>query len=362
LTGWTAAVDLGSVAAKLLLTDGTERVRHSVDTLIGGSRLTSLGEAASEPLEAQGLARLAEALGQFRALADRHQADAIRAVTTAPGRRSDNAAALTALVQRHLGVPLEVLDGETEARLAFLGAVSDPLLVSGWPGSVAAGDEQAGSARVVTIDIGGGSTGFAAGRRAASNPHGPGPAATAAADPGGPRDDDEDRFGDGGRQHVFSLPLGGRSVAAAYFQADPPRPEELSAALSVIGLHVDDLRREAPELVADLDQVVVLGLGAVTTVAAIEVGLAEDPLCGRGDGPLHGLVLSRASVEDVFRTVATERRQDRAFNPGLPPTRVDDIVGVAAVLVEIMRQLGLERLLVSQRGLLDGVLLSGERL
>jgi exopolyphosphatase/guanosine-5'-triphosphate,3'-diphosphate pyrophosphatase len=65
--------------------------------------------------------------------------------------------------------------------------------------------------------------------------------------------------------------------------------------------------------------------------------------------------LSRQAVEEVFRTLATERRSDRAHNPGLPPARVDEIVGATVVLVEIMRRLGLEQVVVSQRGLLDGV-------
>ncbi len=117
------------------------------------------------------------------------------------------------------------------------------------------------------------------------------------------------------------------------------------------------MRREAPDLLADLDSAVVVGLGAVVTLAAIEVGLADgDPNTGSGDGPLHGFVLTREAAEDVFRTIATESRADRRHNPGLPPTRVDEIVGAGAVLVETMRQLGLPRLVVSQRGLLDGLL------
>jgi exopolyphosphatase/pppGpp-phosphohydrolase len=130
----------------------------------------------------------------------------------------------------------------------------------------------------------------------------------------------------------------------------------LSAALSVVELHLDDVRREHPELVAALGSATVLGLGAVDTIAAIEVGLAGfDPGNGEGDGPLHGFELSRLAVEDVFRTIATEGRADRAHNPGLPPARVDAAVGACAVLVETMRQFGLDQITVSQRGLLDGV-------
>ena len=98
-----------------------------------------------------------------------------------------------------------------------------------------------------------------------------------------------------------------------------------------------------------------IGLGGVTTIAAVEVGYDGDPHAGPGDGPLHGAELTRPQVEEVFRTLATESRADRAYNPGLPPSRVDDIVGGCGLLVETMRQLDLERVVVCQRDLRDGV-------
>lgn len=319
---WRAAVDIGSVAAKILLTDGTDRVRLGVDTLLGGAKLAANGETTGETLAGPGLERLEGALGRFRELVEHHQPSSLAAVTTAPGRFAANPEVLDELVTRYLGVPLTVLDGPTEARLAFAGAASDPALVR------TAGGDGGAPVKVVTIDLGGGSTELAAGP----------PGAAAAT-------------------HVWSAPIGGRSVTAAYLHSDPPRADELSAALSIIELHIDDVRREAPDLLADLDSAVVVGLGAVVTLAAIEVGLADgDPNTGSGDGPLHGFVLTREAAEDVFRTIATEPRGDRRHNPGLPPTRVDEIVGAGAVLVETMRQLGLPRLVVSQRGVLDGLL------
>ncbi|MDH4363137.1 MAG: hypothetical protein OEY70_03480 [Acidimicrobiia bacterium] len=321
---WRAAVDVGSVAAKILLTDGTERVRLGVDTLLGGARLAANGETTGETLAGPGLDRLEGALGRFRELVDRHQPSSLQAVTTAPGRFAANPEVLSELVDRHLGVPLTVLDGTTEARLAFAGAASDPALMRAGAG----GASGPPPLKVVTIDLGGASTELAAG-----------PLGAAAA------------------SHVWSAPIGGRSITAAYIHSDPPRADELSAALSIIELHIDDVRREAPELLTDVDSAVVVGLGAVVTLAAIEVGLVDgDPNTGSGDGPLHGFVLTREAAEDVFRTIATESRADRVHNPGLPPTRVDEIVGAGAVLVETMRQLGLARLVVSQRGVLDGLL------
>lgn len=318
---WLAVVDLGSLSTQLLVTDGERRLRRSVDTFMDASTLSRAGDLEQRAIPAEALDRVADALKVFRAISDDHDAD-IRAVATAAARRAPNRDDLGRLVEDALGAELTIVDERTEARLAFTGA-SHP----------APGDPAGEPGPVVTIDVGGGSTDFGVGAA-------------------------------GRLEQAWSMPLGGSLVTRAYLHSDPPRPEELSAALSVVELHVDDLRRELPggaEVISAAGTRVV-GLGGVVTVAAVEVGLlGDDPLNGDGDGPLHGFELTRDAVEDVFRTIATEARADRLHNPGLPPARVDDVVGGCAVLVEVMRQLDLGALIVSQRGLADGVALEWRR-
>ncbi len=363
---WRAVVDLGSVSTGLLLTDGRQRIRRSVDTHLGAGTLAANGDVVPDAIDADALEQLRAVLTDYRRIADERGA-AIQAIGTSAARRATNRTELDTAVADTLGVPLRVVDGPTEATLTFTGARSG-LSARAEPShgrDVAGHDEPsrsltdadadghgdgdgdevgpAGSAAtvgpLVTIDVGGGSTefAFAAGVTESAGAVG--------------------RPGDTGS---WSAPIGGVLVTRAYLRGDPPRPEELSAALSVVELHLDDLRREVPALAAALvdPDALVVGLGGVVTVAAVEVGLLDDdPLNGHGDGPVHGLQLDRAAVEDVFRTLATESRADRAHNPGLPPSRVDDIVGGCVVLVETMRQFGLDAITVSQRGLADGALL-----
>ena len=308
-----AIVDLGSVSTQLLITDGDRRVRRTVDTVMGGSSMSSTGTVRSEVIDGDALERVERALVDFAAIIAGEDADAVRAVGTAAARRARNREELELLVRRVIGVDLDVIDPAHEAHLAFAGAVDGSGLAPQDPGDP-----------VLTIDIGGGSTEFALG--------------TGAGPSGG-----------------CSLPIGGALLSATYLTSDPPRPEELSAALSVVELHIDDVHRALPTLAPLLEHATVIGVGAVTTIAAVEIGLTENPNNGEGDGPLHSFELTRHAVEDVFRTIATEIRSDRAFNPGLPPTRVDDIVGACALLVETMRQLDLDRIVVSQRGIMDGI-------
>ena len=114
------------------------------------------------------------------------------------------------------------------------------------------------------------------------------------------------------------------------------------------------------DLVADVPRVVpgateaatLVGLaGTVTTVAAIELGLPEyDP------ERIHHFRLTRdggrgrvphARHRDARRSVRT--------TPGSSPGRVDVIVGGAIVLVDVMRVLGFDEMLVSEADILDGL-------
>ena len=73
---------------------------------------------------------------------------------------------------------------------------------------------------------------------------------------------------------------------------------------------------------------------------------------------MHHFVLTREAAEDVFRTLATEKRADRIHNPGLEEARADVIVGGCCALVAIMRHFGLESIVHSEADILDGLALS----
>ena len=90
--------------------------------------------------------------------------------------------------------------------------------------------------------------------------------------------------------------------------------------------------------------------GTISTAVAVEIGMP-----GYDREQIHHFTLTREAAEDVFRTVATECREDRACNPGLPAGRVDTIVGGMAILVRTMRHLDLESLLASESDILDGL-------
>jgi len=150
---------------------------------------------------------------------------------------------------------------------------------------------------------------------------------------------------------VVSLPFGAVTISESELHRDPPRPEELTNAISLVSDAVDDVAHNYPEI-GQVDRVIGVA-GTIVTIAAIELGLRVfDP------NKLHEMLLSRKAVEDVFRTLATESLQNRVFNPGLPRDRADIIVGGCCVLVAVMRRLQISEIVVSQHNLLDGIIAS----
>ena len=140
----------------------------------------------------------------------------------------------------------------------------------------------------------------------------------------------------GADRTVFTTDSGAWVVPIGHttaFEADPPRADELTNVIGSVQDHLDDVLRELPDAIDAT--VEVTGVG-VTDVADVEVGAAAT----------LPMVLGRDAAEDVFRTVATERRARRALNPGLAPERVDAVLGAACILVAVMRRLHLDEVLI----------------
>jgi exopolyphosphatase/guanosine-5'-triphosphate,3'-diphosphate pyrophosphatase len=259
---------------------------------------------ASGRLDPAAVERTVQVLHEYREVMDRHGVEKVRITATSAARDADNREEFFEAAEAAIGARPELLTGHEEGRLSFVGAT--------------AGLEPADGPFLV-VDIGGGSTEFVVG--------------TAEPD------------------EVTSVDMGCVRVTEKFLRADPPDPEELSQAISVVHAHLDDVEREAP---AAKEARRLVGLaGTVTTMAAVELGLAHyDP------ERIHRFVLTRAAAEDVFRTLATESRADRVHNPGLEEARADVIIGGAAILVTVMRHFGFEECLVSEADILDGLVLS----
>jgi exopolyphosphatase/guanosine-5'-triphosphate,3'-diphosphate pyrophosphatase len=300
------AVDIGTNSVRLLVADvvGAGRDAELVP-LDRRMRITRLGQGVdrARALAPDAIGRTVDVLREYRKVLDDLGVTSVRATATSAARDASNRDDFFADAHDALGVIPELLSGDEEAQLSFLGATAGldapaPFLV---------------------VDIGGGSTEFVLGTDAPTG--------------------------------LVSLDVGCVRVTEQYLESDPPEPEELANAVASVRDLVADVPRVVPGA-ADASTLVGLA-GTVTTVAAIEMGLPEYDA-----ERIHHFRLTRAAAEDVFRTLATESAAQRAHNPGLEPGRVDVIVGGTIVLVAILRVLGFDEVLVSEADILDGLVRS----
>jgi exopolyphosphatase/guanosine-5'-triphosphate,3'-diphosphate pyrophosphatase len=142
-----ACIDIGSNTTRVLVADAdggrlTEVLQRRAFTRLG--RGLKLGAA----IPAEKIAEVAGVVAEQRALAEQVGARAVRAVATAAIRGAANRDEVVDAM-RGAGVELAVLDGDEEARLAFVGATRT--LGQPVPG------------RVAVVDVGGGSSEIAIG-------------------------------------------------------------------------------------------------------------------------------------------------------------------------------------------------------
>lgn len=119
-----------------------------------------------------------------------------------------------------------------------------------------------------------------------------------------------------------------RRIEGELAGADPPSPASLTNAVGLASDELDDLIRRTPALL-DADSLVFTG-PAAWHLAIVEHGAPID------SGVHH---VGRDELESLFRTLATESRADRRFNPGLDPDRVDEVVASCCAAVGIVRRL-----------------------
>ncbi len=185
----------------------------------------------------------------------------VRATATSAARDAANRDDLFDPAEAMIGARPELLEGVAEARLEFIGATAN----------------LAEPAPYLVVDVGGGSTEFIVGTE---EPEG-----------------------------LQSIDVGCVRLTEQFLHSDPPTPEELSQAVSVVRDQLADVARAIP---GSWDAPTLIGTaGTVWTLAAIELGVDA----ARSDLIDH-FRLTRAAAEEVFRTLATEPHRAAPAQPG----------------------------------------------
>jgi len=297
-----AAIDCGTNSTRLLIAEFEENGQYEI--LDRRQEVTRLGEGVDTTgeLNDEAIDRVLATLMSFKEILDTEGIHEFRSVATSAARDATNRNIFLSAAEGILQTEIQLLSGRQEAELSFLGATHSM--------------ENEGP--YLVFDLGGGSTEFSYGEKMC--------------------------------EQFLSIDVGCVRMAERFIHSDPPLPEELSAALSLVELHLLDVKKEISSL---HKATTLIGLaGTVSAIAMIEQGLEKYSY-----ESVHHYLMSHEDMEEVFRILVTDDREQRLTNPGMEEDRVDVIVGGLCVLIQIMRQFHFTKCLVSEADILDGLIL-----
>jgi exopolyphosphatase / guanosine-5'-triphosphate,3'-diphosphate pyrophosphatase len=298
-TSTIAALDVGSNTVLMLVAElSGGRVRPLAELL----KITRLGRGVDRTaiLDPGAAALTLDAIAEFVEKARALGARKILTAATAALRDARNGPEFIEQVRRRAGLELEIISGQTEARLNFLAAVHglgiDPVEA------------------ILIVDIGGGSTELI-------------------------------RCEAGAQPAMVSLQLGSVRLTERFISHDPPSAGEQAQIYDAVrgqlaALGWDNFRPARLVGVA----------GTVTTVAAVATGLGT-----QDHSSVHGRQLTKDQVADTVRHFFSLTVAQRRQLPGMVAGRADVICAGAAILACVTQFFGAQSVIVSDQGVRWGL-------
>jgi exopolyphosphatase/guanosine-5'-triphosphate,3'-diphosphate pyrophosphatase len=294
-----AALDVGTNTVLMLVVE--RAADGQIRTLADMSRITRLGRGvdASGAIDPDAMARTVDAIAEFTEKARALGAGKILTAATSASRDAKNGPEFLAQVKARAGLGLDIISGETEARLSHLATMKGLKLDP--------------ADKILIVDVGGGSTELIR------------------ADPGRKLD-------------AVSIQIGSVRLTERIVHHDPPLAREAA-----------DLRLAADEALQALgwdyrpDTLVGIA-GTVTTICAVALAMENYDAA-----VVHGHRLSHAEVIEAIHRLGSVALEERKTIPGVEPARADVIFAGAAIVERIMAHFHAAEVIVSDRGVRWGL-------
>ena len=284
-----AVVDLGSNSVRLVVYDRLSRAplpRFNEKSLCRlGASVDADGNLGEEAME-----RVVQAMERFTAIARAMEVGKMELLATEAIRRAGNGEAFRSRLEAVAGLPVRILSGDDEARLAAMGVIAGAHRPTGLAG-----------------DLGGGSLEIAELRG----------------------------------QHVgegrVSMPIGALHIA-----------KRLADDAKATRKHVDTVLREAlPEVVSGGDFHVVGG--GWRALAKVHLAHNDHPV-----PVIHGLELDTERLRELAKKLAGMDEKTLDDLPGVPGRRVSTLPAAALVMDRVLKHVAPERVLFSSLGVREG--------
>ncbi|NKE58194.1 Ppx/GppA family phosphatase [Lentzea sp. PSKA42] len=307
-----AAIDCGTNSIRLLVADVTKRddgtawlrdVHREMQIVRLGQGVDATGRLHPDAIE-----RTKQALLDYARTMQRKGVERARMVATSATRDASNRDDFFGMTEQILGAPAEVITGDEEAGLSYLGAVADldpdegPFLVT---------------------DLGGGSTEFVLGSGTEV-------------------------------EAARSMDIGCVRLTERFIHSDPPKKDEIAAAEAFAREAVKEAFNVVP---VEKARTWIGVAGTVTTLSALVQGLEV-----YNSDVIHLSRITLDNVHEITDRILSMTHDERASLGPMHPGRVDVICGGAVVLRAIAEELsnraGIRTLVCSEHDILDGIAFS----
>jgi exopolyphosphatase/guanosine-5'-triphosphate,3'-diphosphate pyrophosphatase len=297
-----AAIDCGTNSIRLLISDIDTSTNTATD-VCREMRIVRLGEGVDKTnaFSPRALERTFKAIDEYEEILLKHKVENLRFVATSATRDAQNKAMFIKGVIDRLRIVPEVIAGTEEAALSFDGATRSL--------------RQKHKAPFLIIDLGGGSTELVIG--------------------------DQEPTG------AYSMDVGCVRMTERHTPGGNPTKAQEEAIRT-------DVRNALKEAAKKVDwqkaQTIVGVAGTVTTVAAHILKLKTyDPEV------LHGASISAQQISQTAQDFISLTPSQRAALPYMHEGRIEVITAGSIVLDEVMKAIGAQTLIASERDILDGV-------
>lgn len=294
-----AAIDCGTNSIRLLIADiAGDNFKEVLRTM----EIVRLGQGVDQnkAFHPDAIDRTLKAVELFRDQIASKGVEKIRFCATSATRDATNRSLFTDGVRDILGIEVEVIPGEEEAELSFIGATKEL---------------RQSDAPFLVVDIGGGSTEFV--------------------------------FGSEKVNFAKSVNIGCVRMSERHLNTQPPSMAQIAQAIVDIDIAITQAAAVVPITTA---KTLVAVAGTATTVAAAALELT--------DYDRHLIHLSRISSDKVHKVAATfqSMNKDQIASLGfMHPGRVDVITAGSLVLSRIMAATGATEFVASESDILDGM-------
>ena len=298
-----ASIDIGSNTARLLILESKGDQKFNL--LVSKRNITRLGEGidAQGKLTEHRMQTTLKVLSRFRQICLENGDPPLFAVATSAVREASNGQEFVRLAKKETGIDIKIIPWEEEARLTLEGVY--------WkiPHE---------NRRVITFDIGGGSTEFI--------------------------------LSEGENIKDFcSTSLGVVRLTEKFITQHPVDEKEYHSLQNHLQ---DELQTVKNKLSAFLPELLIGTAGTVTTLAALKENIYPyDP------EKIHGSTFSRPEAESILDDLKGKSLSQRLLLKPMEPGREDLIIAGTAIVLETMRAFGCEILTVSEYSLREGLIL-----